>query len=67
MVRVIASFLEFCALLSESEVLHRKVIIIFAIDRESNVEEKLHFCTNRTLFLPYDTNSCRSVVFSFNK
>lgn len=64
MVRVIASCLEFCALLSESEVLHRKVIIIFAIE---NVEEKLHFCTNRTLFLPYDTNSCRSVVFSFNK
>lgn len=30
---VIASFLEFCALLSESEVLHRKVIIIFAIEK----------------------------------
>lgn len=66
MVRVIASFLEFCALLSESEVLHRKVYNNFC-NRESNVEEKLHFCTNRTLFLPYDTNSCRSVVFSFNK
>lgn len=33
MVRVIASFLEFCDLLSESEVLHRKVIIIFAIEK----------------------------------
>lgn len=33
MVRVIASFLEFCALLSESEVLHRKVIIIFVIEK----------------------------------
>lgn len=33
MVRVIASCLEFCALLSESEVLHRKVIIIFAIEK----------------------------------
>lgn len=36
MVRVIASFLEFCALLSESEVLHRKVIIIFAIEKVIN-------------------------------
>ena len=33
MVRVIASCLELCALLSESEVLHRKVIIIFAIEK----------------------------------
>lgn len=33
MVRVIASCLELCALLSESEVLHRIVIIIFAIEK----------------------------------
>lgn len=33
MVRVIASCLELCALLSESEVLHRKFIIIFAIEK----------------------------------
>lgn len=33
MVRVIASCLEFCDLLSENEVLHRKVIIIFAIEK----------------------------------
>lgn len=33
MVRVIASCLELCVLLSESEVLHRKVIIIFAIEK----------------------------------
>lgn len=62
MVRVIASCLEFCALLSESEVLHRKVIIIFAIEKVI-VEESYTFVRIEPFF--YRMTLIVVVVLSF--